>query len=179
MSDNIHFRLLALSYKIRDFLRPRKLILQEAGIKAGDQVLDFGCGPGSYIIPLSKMVGLDGKIYALDVHLLAIKIVRRLAARNQLTNIITIKSDGPTGLPDDCLDVILLYDVFHHLEHPDQVLKELHRVLKPGGILSFSDHHLKEEQFLPAIIKDNLFQLFKRGQKTCAFQKIYSRNEPR
>ncbi|MGQ9673736.1 MAG: class I SAM-dependent methyltransferase [Candidatus Aminicenantales bacterium] len=82
---NLHFWLMALSYKLRDLLAPRKNILKEVGLKEGALVLDFGCGPGSYLPPLAKIVGPSGKIYALDVHPLAIQMVKRLVARKRLT----------------------------------------------------------------------------------------------
>jgi len=163
---------MALSYKLRDFLRPRQVIIQEAGIKTGDIVLDFGCGPGSYILPLSELVGPEGRAYALDTNLLAIQAVERLAARRQLKNVVTIKSNGPTGLPEGYFDVILLYDVFHDLAKPEEVLGELHRVLKPEGILSLSDHHLKENQILYGLTGKNLFELAKKGRFTYSFKKI-------
>jgi len=172
MNKQLHFHLLALSYKIRDLRRPRRKILEEAGIKPGDRVLDFGCGPGSYILPLVEMVGPPGKIYALDINPLAIRMVQRLAERNQLKNISTINSAGTTGLPDDYLDVILLYDVFHDLQHPKEVLRELHRILKPGGILSVSDHHLRGGQVIQALTEGNLFKLSKKGRFTYSFNKI-------
>ncbi|MGQ9800525.1 MAG: hypothetical protein ACUVRL_02505 [Candidatus Saccharicenans sp.] len=50
MEKHLHFQLMALSYKIRDLLRPRRIILKEAGIKPGDRVLDFGCGLGNYLL---------------------------------------------------------------------------------------------------------------------------------
>ena len=60
----------------------------------------------------------------------------------------TIESDCSTGLPDNGVDTVLLYDVFHHLTRPDNVLREFHRILRTGGILSFSDHHMREEDVL-------------------------------
>jgi len=41
-------------------------ILQRIGIKSGQSVLDFGCGSGTYTIPVAKIVGKQGKVYALD-----------------------------------------------------------------------------------------------------------------
>ncbi|MGQ9673629.1 MAG: class I SAM-dependent methyltransferase [Candidatus Aminicenantales bacterium] len=168
--SNKHFRLMALSYKVRDFFAPRKNVLTEAGIKEGSSVLDFGCGPGSYIGPLAKMVGPSGKIFALDVHPLAIQMVERLADRKRLGNVTTIKSDCRTGLPGNSLDVILLYDVLHEFEQPGEVLQELHRVLKPTGILSVSDHHLKEDQIVSRLTQGGLFRVVKKGKKTYSFQ---------
>lgn len=169
--NNRHFRLMAFSYKFRDFFAPRTNVLREAGIREGSHVLDYGCGPGSYVGSLAKIVGPSGKIYALDVHPLAAQMVERLAARKHLPNVTMIRSDCRTGLPDQCLDVILLYDVFHELEQPGKVLEELHRILKPDGILSFSDHHLKEDQILSGLTRGGLFRVFKKGRKTYSFQK--------
>ncbi|MGB9894088.1 MAG: class I SAM-dependent methyltransferase [Candidatus Saccharicenans sp.] len=172
MHNILHFFLMSLSYKVRDFLWPRRLILKETGIKLGDRVLDFGCGPGSYILPLARMVDSQGEIYALDINPLAVRRIEALAKKNELKNIKTIQSDGPTGIPDDYFDAILLYDLFHDLKNPEAILKELHRVLKPEGTLSFSDHHLKEGQIIKALTSSNLFRLVKKGRFTYSFRKI-------
>jgi ubiquinone/menaquinone biosynthesis C-methylase UbiE len=169
--SNLGFRLMAFSYKFRDLRLPRMNILEEVGIKPGFQVLDYGCGPGSYIIPLAELVGESGKIHALDIHPLAIKKVQDIASKKQLANVETILSDCQTGLPDNSLDVVLLYDIFHHLSDPDGVLKELHRVLKPDGILSFSDHHMKENEIVSGVTNSQLFRLLRKGQRTYIFLK--------
>ena len=72
---SIGFKLMSLMFKVRDFFRPRLDVLKEAGIESGVCILDYGCGPGSYMVPLAKLVGPAGKIYALDIHPLAIKKV--------------------------------------------------------------------------------------------------------
>lgn len=169
--SNFLFQFMSLGYKFRDFFLPRLNILKEVGIKPGFHVLDFGCGPGSYIIPLAELVGESGKVYALDIHPLAIQRVQDIASKKQLTNVETILSDCQTGLPDNTLDAVLLYDIFHNLSDPDGVLEELHRVLKPDGILSFSDHHMKEKEIVAEIIKDQLFRLLRKGQRTYTFLK--------
>ena len=169
--SNFDFKLMFLGYRFRDFSLPRKNILKEVGIKPGFYVLDYGCGPGSYIIPLAELVGESGKIYALDIHPLAIQKVKDIASKKQLTNVETILSDCQTGLPDNTLDAVLLYDAFHHLSDPDVVLKELHRVLKPDGILSFSDHHMKEKEIVAEVTKSRLFRLSRKGQRTYTFLK--------
>jgi ubiquinone/menaquinone biosynthesis C-methylase UbiE len=146
-------------------------ILKEVGIKPGFHVLDYGCGPGCYIIPLAELVGKSGKIYALDIHPLAIQKVQNVTSKKQLTNVKTICSDCKTGLPDNSIDVVLLYDTFHALSDPNGVLKELNRVLKPNGILSFSDHHMKEDEIVSKVTNSALFRLSRRGKKTYNFLK--------
>lgn len=169
------FKLMSLMFKVRDLVQPRLNVLKEAGIKPGNTVLDFGCGPGSYIAPLVELLGPSGKIHALDMHPLAIFAVKKVINRKGLDNIFTIKSDCDTGLPDNSVDTVLLYDVFHDLAHPKDVLRELHRVLKDDGILSFSDHHMKEEEVLKRVTIAGIFRFMRKGKKTYTFVKTNER----
>jgi ubiquinone/menaquinone biosynthesis C-methylase UbiE len=169
--SNFGFRFMAFGYRFRDLRLPRMNILREVEIKPGFHVLDYGCGPGSYIVPLVELVGESGKIYALDIHPLAIQKVQDIASKKPLANVETILSDCQTGLPDNSLDVVLLYDIFHHLSDPNGVLKELHRVLKPDGILSLSDHHMKENEIVSGVTNSGLFRLSRKGQRTYTFSK--------
>ena len=170
MSDS-GFKVMAFTFKVRDFFRPRRNIVKEIGLKPGFQVLDFGCGPGSYIAPVAELVGATGKIYALDVNPAALQMVQALASKRQLKNVETILSDCKTGLPDEITDVVLLYDAFHDLNSPDEVLEELRRVLKPSGILSFNDHHMKKDEILSGITGKGLFHLQSKGERTYSFAK--------
>jgi ubiquinone/menaquinone biosynthesis C-methylase UbiE len=170
MSDS-GFRVMAFMFKVRDFFRPRKYMVQEIGIKEGFYVLDYGCGPGSYVKPVAELVGKSGRIFALDVQPLAVDLVKKLAVREGLVNVETILSDCKTGLASGSLDVVLLYDVFHHLSDPDCVLGELRRVLKPGGILSFSDHHMREDEILLKVASGGRFRLLRKGKRTYSFVK--------
>jgi ubiquinone/menaquinone biosynthesis C-methylase UbiE len=168
---NFQFHFMALWYKIRDMLAPRIKVLQEIGIRPGFRVLDFGCGPGSYIPPLSRLVGPEGRVYALDLHPLAIERVRAVVQKEKLKNVEVIQSDGATGLPDAGVDVVLLYELFHDLGDPERVLKELSRVLKPEGILSVTDPYIPEEAMLSGISRGHWFQLRQKGKKTHTFSK--------
>jgi ubiquinone/menaquinone biosynthesis C-methylase UbiE len=170
-TSNFHFKLMSFEFKLRDLFSSRKNILKEVGIKPGFFVLDYGCGPGSYIIPLSELVGKSGRIFALDIHPLAIQMVKEIASKKQLGNVKTIHSDCKTGLPDKSVEVVLLYDTFHDLSDPHGVLVELHRVLKPDGILSFSDHHLKENEIISKVTDGGLFGLLRKGKKTYSLVK--------
>ena len=171
---NFGFKLMSFSFKFRDFFLPCKNVLMEVGIKPGLHVLDYGCGSGSYIIPLAELVGKSGKIYALDIHPLAIQRVESIAVKKQLTNVETICSDCKTGLPDNSVDVVLLYDTLHDLSEPDKVLEELHRVLKPSGILSFNDHHMKEENEIISKMTDRgLFRLSRKDKRVYNFFKLH------
>ena len=170
MTD-LGFRGMSLAFKFRDLFSPRGKILEEVGIEPGFTVLDYGCGSGSYVVATAELVGKSGKVFALDIQPLAVRKVRQLASKKQLDNVEAIQSDCQTGLPDGSVDVALLYDTFHKLDEPDAVLGELNRVLRPGGVLSFSDHHMKEDEAVSAVTSGGLFRLSGKGRKTYGFTK--------
>lgn len=157
--NNLFFRGMAVMLSIRDKFKPPDKLLQFVGVKSGDKVLDFGCGPGGYSIAAADIVGDTGKVYALDIQLLAGERMKKLAAKKGLKNIETICSGCETGLPDATLDIVLLYDILHMLSEPDKILAELYRALKPGGILSVDCHHLKGDVTVEKVYKTGLFTL--------------------
>jgi len=149
--------MMSLCFMVRDALSPRAPLLMEAGIAPSMCVLDFGCGPGSYVISAGRLVGAEGMVYALDKNPAAIESIRRRAARAGLANVRTILSDRATDLPDNSIDLALLYDTLHHLDDAGEVLAELHRVLKPAGMLSVSDHHMERDALCAAVSAGGLF----------------------
>ncbi len=126
---------MSLAYKFRGILLPRMELFKGVGIKEGFQVLDFGCRPGSYILPFSRLVGKWGRAHVMDRNPLAIEAVNSLVFRKQLTNVNTIASDCRTRLVSGSMDVVLLYCMIHHLKARYNVLVELHPVLKGLGVL--------------------------------------------
>ncbi len=164
--SNVHFRLTSLSLRFRDFFRPQIDVVMAAGIRPGFHVLDFGCGIGSHTIIAGEIVGAKGKVYGLDIHPLAVKKVQELAAKKRLTNIQTICSNCATGLDNESIDAVLLYDVFHGLSDPYWVLQEIHRVLRPDGLLSFCDHHMDNSEAVSRVTNTGLFMLSEKVRMT-------------
>ena len=169
--STVDFRLMAFGFRIRDVFRPRIDVLREVDIEPGAKVLDYGCGPGGYVAPLAELVGPTGEVYALDINPLAIETTRRLVSRKRIENVRTIVSDCSTGLAEKSVDAALLYDTFHHLSRPDDVLRELHRVLTTVGVLSVSDHHMAEGDLIAGVTGAGLFELSRRGKRTYMFAK--------
>lgn len=165
----ISFLIEKIFFKTREMLSHPETKLAEAGIMQGWRVLDFGCGIGSYSIAAAGMVGKQGLVYALDCQPLAVKHVKNLAVSKGLSNVQTILTECDTGLESGTIDAILLYDVFHDLKEPGEILKELTRILKKEGILSFSDHHLKKTQIMSEITEKYKFRLVNEGRLTYTF----------
>ena len=163
---------MSMLFAFRDLFMNPTDILKEAGVKPGYRVLDYGCGPGSYSIAAARMVTDTGTVHSLDIHPLALEYISKKARNKNISNIKTINSDCATGLSDESIDIILLYDILHDLSRPQEILTELHRVLKPEGVLSISDHHLKDDVIKATVTDPGLFSLIKRGEKVYNFNKI-------
>jgi len=91
LKDIVAFRLMAINFRRRDRKLPPIKVLQEVCLRTGMSVLDFGSGPGSFSVAAAQLVGPVGRVYALDIHPLAIKYVRRGAEKAGLNNIEAIQ----------------------------------------------------------------------------------------
>lgn len=125
-------------------------LLRNAGICEGQIVLDFGCGTGNYTIPAAGIVGKEGRVYAVDKERWGIwpsegldKLIEKVQSWG-LENIVVMKTSGElkTNLPDESVDVVLLFDTLHYYYFPEKesrlkLLAEVYRVLKPEGLLLF------------------------------------------
>jgi ubiquinone/menaquinone biosynthesis C-methylase UbiE len=147
-SPEFVFRTAGFFEGIKDVFRKPKDVLEGLGIKEDQSVLDFYCGPGNFTIPAAEIVGKGGMIHALDIHPLAIEIVEEKANKRGLKNIETIFSDLETGLDRDSVDTALLYGVLYKTNNKKELIKEIGRVVKPGGLVSVSGHRMGNETLI-------------------------------
>ena len=98
-------------------------------------VADFGCGYGTFSIPVAKLVG--GKVYAIDIESEMIEITKEKIKENKLDNVEAILRDfisNGSGLNDESVDYAMLFNILH-AEEPEKLLREAYRVLRKGGKL--------------------------------------------
>ncbi len=142
MSD-VSFRAMSFFFRISDFFNPYiDKRIPKFNIQRGMIVVDYGCGPGRYSIPIARLIGETGKLYAVDIHKLAIAEVKRKAAENGLTNVETVLAQGyDTFLPDEVADIVCALDMFFGVRSPKEFLAEVKRIIKKDGILIIDDGH--------------------------------------
>src|SRR3569833_913907 len=106
-------------------------------LKPGETVVDMGCGNGFYTVPLSKLVGREGRVLAVDVQPEMLTLLRaNLRKQNNTNNKPLLGELWNPRLPDGEVDMILLVDVYHEFSHPVHMLAAMHKSLKPGGRLA-------------------------------------------
>jgi ubiquinone/menaquinone biosynthesis C-methylase UbiE len=116
-------------------LRQKQIDL--AGIQPGESVLDVGCGTGTLAIAAKRRVGQSGKVYGIDASPEMIARARKKAGKAGLELAFEAAAIEALPFPDATFDVVLSTLMLHHL--PDgarhQGIREIRRVLKPGGRL--------------------------------------------
>ncbi len=121
--------------------RNSKMVIELAGIKPGDRVLDVGCGTGSLTLTAQTAAGPSGQVYGIDASPEMIEVARQKATRTGLPVHFELGLIEQLDLPDAAFDVVITRLAMHHL--PDDLkrrgLAEILRVLKPGGRLLIAD----------------------------------------
>ena len=131
----------ALGNPLRHVTMDANKTLKRMGVKRGQTILEVGCGPGFFTIPAARMAE-DGTVYALDIYPMMIENVEKKARKHRLDNIKTLNLPASsTGLNDKSIDLILCIDVLSDISDIVPTLQEMHRILKPDGILSVYEPH--------------------------------------
>ena len=127
-------------------------VLERTGLNKRQIVLDFGCGSGTYTLPAAKIVGKQGRVYALDRDTQALDELMQKAESTGLRNITRMDTSGEVRieLRDESVDVVLLFDVFHSYYFPQtddrrNLLNEIHRIMKPSAFISVWPKHMESE----------------------------------
>jgi ubiquinone/menaquinone biosynthesis C-methylase UbiE len=116
-------------------------LLAPLAVAPGQTALDLGCGPGYVAAQLARLVGPSGRVHALDVNADFVARARAVAAQAGVAQ--RVEVHHLTGerfpLPDALCDRALAKNVLEYVPDALATLRELHRVLKPGGTLTAMD----------------------------------------
>jgi ubiquinone/menaquinone biosynthesis C-methylase UbiE len=133
-------------------LRDPYRLLKAAGLKAGQKVLEVGCGPGFFTIPAAKIVGDEGLVYAVDVHPRAIERVKEKIERQGIKNVRPMLTNASnTLLADQSIDLAFMFGLPHIVGGQESVISEIQRILKPGGVLSFKKTRGSEKKLIEKV----------------------------
>ena len=116
-------------------------VLKATGLKQGDTFLDAGCGDGYISLESSNIVGDNGRVYALDVYPESIETVKKEIRARNLDNIKAILADITETIPlsTATIDIVLMANVLHGFVaegEVEEVLNNISKVLKPGGVFA-------------------------------------------
>ena len=132
-----------LDSDFRRKLQPPDKLIDRSGIKEGMHVLEVGCGSGAFTTFVARAVGIKGEVYALDIQpgmLMQLKEKLSRPENRDIRNTTLIEGDA-NKLPfdDNLFDLVYAITVLQEIPDKNKVLKEIKRVLKPGGILAVTE----------------------------------------
>jgi len=122
------------------FVNPNN-VLKKLGLRDFMKAADFGCGSGSWVLPLAQILE-EGSVFAVDVQQEPLSALSGKAKHEGLQNITTIIGDLEEKIPDikdDSLDLVIIANTLFQFENKTAVFSEAKRVLKKGGKLLVVD----------------------------------------
>lgn len=140
---NFAFRIMTAFMNFTDFIAGSSAKnFKSLELKAGQTVIDYGCGPARYIRNASELVGETGKVIAVDIHPLAVKKVNAKIEKYKLKNVEAVLAEGyNTPIKNEIADVVYALDMFHMIQEPKLFLTELCRLIKSEGVIIIEDGH--------------------------------------
>ncbi len=166
VTNRMHFKMMSFVHEtLYGLFRDPYEALDAAGLEPGQKVLEVGCGPGFFTVPAAKIVGEKGNVYALDINPLAVERVQQKISEEGVTNAKIILADAAhTGLPGQSFDLAFVFGFARPIGDMENILTELHRLLKPAGILSVEGRPwIPGELFCPLERQGRISQFGKAG----------------
>ncbi|HEY9527294.1 MAG TPA: class I SAM-dependent methyltransferase [Anaerolineales bacterium] len=126
-------------YIVRD-VRYKALLIEQAKLEVGQQVLDLGCGTGTLAI-MAKQAQPSAEVFGLDADPDMLKVAKYKSGQRNAPVKFDVGFTNKLPYPDASFDRILSSIMIHHLKTPDKIItaQEVFRVLKPGGQLHIID----------------------------------------
>jgi len=123
------------------------------GPEAGERVLEIGPGTGYYTLDIAEWVGPEGKVEIFDLQQEFLDHTMARAAERGLHNVVATQGDATSlPYPEDSMDAVVLTAVLGEIPDPPAALREIRRVLRPGGRLIvgelFGDPHFTTQASL-------------------------------
>jgi SAM-dependent methyltransferase len=129
-----------LETESREIYRQRQNLAALVGPLRGTAVADVGAGSGFMVEEFARLVGSEGKVYAVDINPSMLDAIVQKAEQEGLSNIEKILCpEDSVNLPPRSVDLVFICDTYHHLPYPKATMASIHRALRPGGQLVLVD----------------------------------------
>ncbi len=136
-------------------------LLDGAGLKPGQHVLDVACGPGIPSLMAAPLVGNDGAVVGIDLAPGMIELAKKKAEKAGLTNVTFREADAEDiPFPDDSFDVVLCNHGLVHTTDRVKALREMWRVLKRGGTIAISTWSTPERSLALSMVAKAILEHF-------------------
>ncbi len=116
-------------------------VLKFMGLKPGMKVADIGCGSGYYARKMADQVGPGGVVYGVDIQPEMLDIMVELCEKEEVTNVKPVLGDEKDPkLPRGEIDWMILADVYHEFQYPEEMLAKMLEALAPRGKIALLEY---------------------------------------
>ena len=113
-------------------------VIQALKLKPDAVVADLGAGTGYFAARLANMLR-KGRVYAVDLEPDMVKHLARRAKDEHLANLVAVQASAEDARLPARVDLMLLVDVYHHIDAREAYFRKLRGALKPGGRVAIID----------------------------------------
>jgi ubiquinone/menaquinone biosynthesis C-methylase UbiE len=118
-----------------------KRAIDALNIPKGATVADIGAGSGYITALLARRVGPGGKVYANDIQVRMLDLLRRNMAQQKFTNVEPVLGTiNDPKLPANTIDLALMVDVYHEFSEPQEMLRGIRAALKADGRMALVEY---------------------------------------
>ena len=120
------------------------LLINNLGLRKGDQVADVGAGSGYFSFRMAELVP-EGKIFAVDISPQMLGIVRARIASKKVANVQPVLSTiKDIKLPPNSIDCVLIVDAYHEFSHPREMAQSIFNALREKGRLILIEYRMED-----------------------------------
>jgi ubiquinone/menaquinone biosynthesis C-methylase UbiE len=129
-------------------------LVEEAGIRAGDRVLDVASGRGAVLFPAAESVGPTGSALGIDLSEEMVRAANSDAAQRGITTQVLVMDGEQLDFPDASFDAVLCGFGIMFFPNLGRALAEFRRVLKPGGRIGVSTWQVAQAEDLTVVLNE-------------------------
>lgn len=123
--------------------------LRLAGLRPGMRVLDIGSGPGDVSFIAGRLVGPTGSVLGVDAAPAMVDLARARAAEKGLSTVHFAQNSINEIALDEPVDAVVGRFILMHLPDPPAALRQLGSLVRPGGIVAFSENDITGTRSIP------------------------------
>lgn len=141
----------------RELYAHRSALAALVGVQDGDDVADIGAGSGFMTEEFSRLVGVRGRVYAVETNPALVELIKNRATARNLTNVRPHLGE-PTKInmsrrENGNFDYVFIADAYHHFEYPQSMLRSIERLLRRRGRLTLVEPRRVPGQSSEAILQ--------------------------
>jgi SAM-dependent methyltransferase len=123
--------------------------LRLAGLRPGMRVLDIGCGPGDVSFIAARLVGPTGSVLGVDAAPDMVELARARAAEKGVSTVRFTQGSIDAIALDEPVDAVVGRLILMHLPDPAATLRHLSSLVRPGGVIAFSENDIAATRSIP------------------------------